>query len=146
MPSRIRRALTCFTAALTVALALSVGSASPAAAFGGETFGCRVAPGTDFTWREFCSNTKQATTYNVGFAVLNTSGTYTYSWTITGPYQYVITGCTSTSYDCAVAVTAGAGDKVIDGTVTYTQNGQSATQWAEATVMPYCWDGAWVPC
>ena len=135
----LRRLFVGFSTVLAVVTSLVAGSASPAAAFGGETFGCRVAPGTDFQWRQYCFNTKYATTYNVGFAVLNTSGTgYTYQWTISGDYQYVITGCTSTSYDCAVSVRIGAGDKEILASVTYTQNGQSATRYADATISPYC--------
>src|SRR5215212_4146168 len=118
----IRRVLAGLATVLAVTTSVVAGSASPAAAFGGETFGCRVSPGTDFVWREFCSNTKYATNYNAGFAVLNTSGSgYTYQWTITGNYTSIYTGCTSTSYDCAVWVRVGE----VQVTVTYTQNGQS---------------------
>jgi hypothetical protein len=137
MTLSVRRSLVGLAATLAAMLALTFGTTAPASAIGGETFGCRIAPGTVFTWDQFCSNSKPAQTYNVGFAVLNTSGGgYTYSWTITGPYQYVIVGCTSTSYDCAVAVSRGS--KEITGTVTYTQNGQSATQTAYASIEPYC--------
>jgi hypothetical protein len=132
--SRLANAIACAVAAAT----LVVAPASPAAAFGDETFGCRIAPGTVFTWNEFCANSAPASTYNVGFAVFNTSGSYTYSWTITGDYRSIITGCTPTSYDCAVSVRRGVSDQWVTGTVTYTQNGQSATQTAYAIVMPYC--------
>jgi len=120
----------------TIALALSL--APPASAIGNETFGCRIAPGTEFQWYEYCTNTKPATLYNVAFAVQNTSGSYTYSWAIGGPYQYVITGCTSTSPTCAVAVPGGQTDKEITGTVTFTQDGQSVTRNAYAYVHGYC--------
>ncbi|MGX7826358.1 hypothetical protein ACTG9Q_14815 [Actinokineospora sp. 24-640] len=111
--------------------------ALPASAFGAETFGCRIAPGTVFEWNEFCTNSRGASEYNVGFAVLNTSGTgYTYSWSISGAYRYVITGCTSTSHDCAVAV--GRSGQSITTTVTYSQNGHSATKTAYATIEPWC--------
>jgi hypothetical protein len=124
---------------LVVITSLVVGPVSPAAAFGGETFGCRVAPGTDFVWRSFCVNTKPATTYNAGFAVLNTSGGgYTYQWNISGDYLYIIVGCNSGSYDCAVAVRGGSIDRQVDVSVTYTQNGQSATQYASAYIRGYC--------
>lgn len=131
---RTRRTPACLAAA--AAAGLTLGTASPASAFGGETFGCRIAPGTEFDWYPTCTNSGGAQTYNVGFAVLDTSGTYTYSWTITGSYRYVITGCTSTSYDCAVAT--GRGGKEISATVTYTQAGQGATQTATAYIEPWC--------
>lgn len=138
MGRRVRSAMVGLAACAVAASSLVLGTAAPAAAFGGETFGCRIAPGTVFTWSTYCQNSRPATTYNVGFAVLNTTGTYTYSWTVTGPYQSVITGCTSTSYDCAVSVHAEASDVEIFATVTYTQDGQSATQSARAMVIPYC--------
>jgi hypothetical protein len=134
-----RRVLAGLTVVLAVIASIVVGSAGPAAAFGGETFGCRVAPGTDFVWRSFCVNTRPATTYNAGFAVLNTSGDgYTYQWNISGDYLYVIVGCNSASYDCAVAVRGGSIDREVDVSVTYTQNGQSATQYATAYIRGYC--------
>jgi regulation of enolase protein 1 (concanavalin A-like superfamily) len=136
----IRRVFAGLATVLAVATSIVAGSASPAAAFGGETFGCRVSPGTDFVWRSVCHNTKYATKYNAGFAVLNTSGSgYTYQWTITGNYQSIYVGCTSTSYDCAVWM-SGNVEGEVDVTVTYTQNGQSATQSASAYIIPepYC--------
>jgi hypothetical protein len=135
---RARVLLATFLSALLAVAGLGLITASPAAAIGGETFGCRVAPGTIFTWESFCVNSKPATMYNAGFAVLNTSGNYTYSWQITGPYEYVIVGCTSGSYDCAVAVRGGSIDREITVTVTYSQNGQSATQSATAYIRGYC--------
>ena len=135
----LRRLLVGLSTVLAVTASLVAGSASPAAAFGGETFGCRVSPGTDFVWRPVCFNNRYATTYNAGFAVLNTSGSgYTYQWTITGDYGSIYTGCTSTSYDCAVLVPGGPGDKEVHVTVTYTQNGQSGTQYATAIIAGYC--------
>jgi hypothetical protein len=135
----LRRILVGLSTVLAVTTSIITGSAGPAAAFGGETFGCRVSPGTDFEWRPICFNNRYAQIYNAGFAVLNTSGTgYTYQWTISGSYMYVITGCNSTSYDCAVAVRGGVSDKQVDVSVTYTQNGQSATRYATAYINAYC--------
>lgn len=125
-------------AALGATVAFALGTATPATAIGDETFGCRIAPGYEFQWLQYCTNTKPAGLYNVAFAVQNTSGSYTYSWSIDGPYQYVITGCTSTSPTCAVAVPGGQSDKEITGTVTFTQAGQSATRQAYAYVHGYC--------
>lgn len=135
MTGRIRHALAALAACVAVATSLTLGTASPALAFGGETFGCRIAPGTVLTWSPTCTNSMTATTYNVGFAVLNGSGAYTYSWSISGPYQFVITGCTSTSYDCAVSV-RGFGERTITATVTYSQAGQSATATSTAYIFP----------
>ncbi|WFE20017.1 hypothetical protein O7621_19105 [Solwaraspora sp. WMMD937] len=123
--------------ALLTAGGLTFISAPPARAFGGETFGCRVAPGTDLVWRSICYNNQPAGTYNAGFAVRNTSGTgYTYSWSISGSYLYVITGCTTTSSDCALAMPNA--DGAVQVTVTYTQAGQSATSSTTAVIRQFC--------
>jgi Flp pilus assembly protein TadG len=125
--------------ALVLAAAFAVTAAPSASAIGNETFGCRIAPGTEFGWYQYCTNTSPAvTTYNVAFLVQNTTGTYTYSWSVSGPYQYVITGCTSTSPACAVSVSGGQSDKEITGTVTITQDGQSITRQAYAYVHGFC--------
>lgn len=124
---------------------LAVGSstlvaATPAQAFGNETFGCRVTPGTDTIWRTTCSNTVPASSYNVRFAVLNQSGGgYTYSWNISGTYHQVSSGCTSTSSSCVVTVSNNQ-DHFINATVTYRKDGQSATRHAEAFTLMYCGD------
>jgi hypothetical protein len=127
-------------AAAAGAAALIVGSATPAAAVGGETFGCRIAPGTTFTFTPVCYNDPvPATTYTVGFAVQNRSGSgYTYSWSISGPYQSVYVGCTPTSSDCAVTVRRSSGEEEIVATVTYTQAGQSASRTSYAYIEPVC--------
>lgn len=99
-----------------------------------------MVPGSDAIWRTHCSNTVPAYSYNVGFAVLNQSGGgYTYSWNISGTYQHVITGCTSTSSSCAVAVSNNQ-DHFIDATVTYSKDGQSATRHASAVILMFCGD------
>jgi hypothetical protein len=138
MRRRVRTVLAGVSACVLAAVSLVVGTASPAAAFGAETFGCRIAPGTILTWNTSCHNSEPATTYNVGFAVLNTTGTYTYSWTITGSYLYIIEGCTSTSYDCALAEPGGSSDSRVSATVTYTQGTQQATKSAHAVINGYC--------
>ena len=140
MRRRIRTTLARVAVFVLTAVSLPLASPSPAAAFGEETFGCRVAPGYDFTWDYYCDNstdTSGATTYTAGFALLNTSGTYTYSWSIVGSHRGVIVGCTSTSYDCALRMRAGDEAEV---TVTYAQNGQSASQSAYAAIYycPFC--------
>jgi len=135
---RIQSLLAALAASLIAAVSFTVATAAPAAAFGAETFGCRVAPGTILTWERVCTNSRPATSYNAGFAVLNTSGTYTFSWRIDGPYLGIITGCDATSHDCAVRVAGGSTDSVVTVTVTYSQNGQSATRSATAIINGYC--------
>lgn len=137
MTQRIRRAITCLAVCVLAAAAAVIVSASPASAFGGETFGCRVSPGTVLTWENPCYNTRPATTYNAGFSVNNLSGSgYTFSWSYSGPVLYVISGCTSTSSSCGLAVANR--DAFISVTVTYSQNGQSAAKSADAIIRQYC--------
>lgn len=138
MRTRLRSTLAGFAAVIVAATTFTLSTASPAAAFGGETFGCRIAPGTIFNWYQYCHNSKPASTYNVAFQVFGGSGDYTYSWNVTGPWTSVITGCTSTSVACAVAVPGGAFDSEIYATVTISQGGQSATMNSVAILNAYC--------
>jgi hypothetical protein len=137
MTQRIRRAITRLAVCVLAAAAGMIVGVSPASAFGGETFGCRVSPGTVLTWENPCYNTKPATAYNAGFSVNNLSGSgYTFSWSYSGPVRYVISGCTSTSSSCGLSVANR--DAEIYVTVTYSQNGQSATKSATAFIRQYC--------
>jgi hypothetical protein len=139
MRHRLRSVLAGLAVAVVAATGLTLAGASPAsAAFGDETFGCRVAPGTDLAWRGVCYNNRPATTYNAGFALLNTSGTYTFSWSISGTGTSVITGCNAVSSDCAISVAGGSSDGWVTVSVTYHQNGQSATARATAIIRGYC--------
>jgi hypothetical protein len=129
-------------AALAVCLvattSLTLAAGSPAAAFGAETFGCRIAPGTVLTFTQSCMNRKPASTYSVAFLVENTSGTYTYAWSITGPYLYIIGGCDSASPGCTLAVPGGQTDSTVTVSVTYTQGAQSATKYSIAFIAAFC--------
>jgi hypothetical protein len=112
----------------------------PANAFGGEWLGCRISPPATSTTpydNGFCETSQAAGSWAVSFAVQNGSGTYTYAWTLHGQYQSPV-GCTSTSYFCNVTVTANQANKVVDATVTITQNGQSLTLSAEAYFDAVC--------
>jgi hypothetical protein len=135
---RIRSALSAVAASTLAAASLSLATASPAAAFGQETFGCRLSPGTVLTWKSVCSNSKPSSRYNAAFAVLNTSGDYTYSWTIGGDYTSIVGGCTATSSSCAIALPGSSTDSLASVTVTYSQGGQSATRTAHAVVFMTC--------
>lgn len=132
----IRRMLSILAAIVTAAV---VAPAVPAsAAFGSETYGCRLSPGTILTWEAVCVNSRPAARYNAGFALLNTSGAYQFSWTISGPYESIFTGCDSTSSGCGVWVPGGSTDSTVTVSVTYTQDGQTATRSATAIVRGYC--------
>ena len=137
MTQRIRRAIARLAVCVLAATTVLVVSAAPARAFGGETFGCRVAPGTILTWTTPCRNNRPASVYNAGFNVNDLSGTdYTFSWSYSGPVLYVVGGCTSTASGCGLAVANS--DAIISVTVTYSQGGQSATRTARAIIRQYC--------
>ncbi|GAB7036436.1 MULTISPECIES: hypothetical protein [Catenuloplanes] len=125
-----------FITAAATALAL-IAVPSPAAAFGAETFGCRVSPGPVVPFTPACTNLHLHRNVQVGFLVDNLSGSYTFSWDVTGPYSSVVSGCTATSASCTVAVSA-VTDKEIVAWVTYAQNGQSASRRASATINAVC--------
>ena len=121
------RKLLALLASLSLVLGLTVFSAGSATALGGETFGCRVAPGPWTPYQEYCQNSWYADEYNVGFAVENVTGPATYSWSIPAPYTSMIyVGCTSSSYDCAIMV-PNNGSHTVSVSVTITQGGASRT-------------------
>ncbi len=140
MTQRIRRAITRLAVCVVAATAAVIVSTSPASAFGGETFGCRISPGTVLTWNNPCYNNRGPDiygNYHAGFNVNNLSGSgYTFSWSYSGPVLYVISGCTSTASGCGLAVPNT--DGIVKVTVTYSQNGQSATQSANAVFRLFC--------
>lgn len=133
------RKLLALLAALATILGLTVFSPGNASALGGEWLGCRIAPGTEFNFYQYCNNTKQAYQYSVAFVVQNETAASTYSWSITAGFGYGISGgCTTTSPSCTLSVSRGAGDREIDVSVTLTQGGASNTLYSNATIMPYC--------
>ena len=137
MTQRIRRAIARLAVGVLAATAGMIVSGSPARAFGGETFGCRVSPGAVLTWNNPCYNNRPASTYNAGFNVNNLSGSgYTFSWSYSGPVLYVMAGCTSTSSGCGLAVANS--DAIISVTVTVSQGGQSTTMSANAVIRQFC--------
>jgi hypothetical protein len=129
-----RLAATTMVGAVAVATALM--PTTNASALGGETLGCRVAPGHTFTFSEFCTNDSPSSSgYTIGFLVQNTSGTYTYAWSIPGPSS-VYAGCTSTSDSCTISVTRST--REYDMSVTLSQGGSSETLTAYADIEPWC--------
>jgi hypothetical protein len=125
-------------AATALAASVSLAGAAPAAAIGQETFGCRLSPGTAGTYRTLCSNTRASGRYDATFALLDTSGTYVASWAVTGQYQSIVAGCTATSTTCTIALPGSSTDSRAAVTVVYSQDGQTATRYAEAVVYQFC--------
>ncbi|HZB49138.1 MAG TPA: hypothetical protein VE547_08600 [Mycobacteriales bacterium] len=124
-------------------LLLTTLPAAPAGAIGGETFGCRLSPGTVLTYKQTCLNSRPASSYTVAFAVQNTSGTYTFSWSITGDWTSVVTGCGSADAYCTVRTNGSTYDHSVHGQVTFSQAGQSVTRQSSAFIRIYCGS---VPC
>ena len=134
-----RTALVRLAAIVLAATASTVVASPPAQAIGGESLGCRIAPGPAVDWALLCLNHWKAPKYNAGFAVLGMSGGgYTFVWRITGPYNHIITGCVETRYDCAVEVDGGMIDKEIEVQVTIWQGGQSVLRQANALIRGFC--------
>ncbi len=124
----MRRKLLALLAALATILGVTVLSPGNASALGGERLGCRVAPGTVFTYNQFCDNNQSAYQYSVAFLVQNETAPSTYSWSITTQGFYSISGgCTTTSNSCTLSVSRTAGDRDISVSVTLTQGGASNT-------------------
>lgn len=129
-----RFAMTFF--AMIVAAATIVMPA-PARAVGDDPFGCRIAPGTEFNFYQYCNNStnQNAQTYYVAFAVQGVGGAgYTFTWNITGPYRSVESGCTSSSTFCNVSVRNNGVEKELMAEVTLTRAGQSSTLYSHATI------------
>lgn len=120
------------------ALSLSVLGAGNASALGGETLGCRIAPGTILTFQQHCHTSKAANSFTVAFQVQNETAPSTYSWTVPAAYAAnVSSGCTSTSNACVFTIPNE--DANIFVSVTLTQNGVSEQlPTASASLSRYC--------
>lgn len=114
------------------ALGLSLVSIAPAQALGGESLACHF---TDPTWSSPCQATVPAGSYTVIFKVLNTSGSYTFSWT---PPSTPSAGCGSTNDFCTVTFPAVFGDVNHHASVTITQAGQSTPLSVDAFIPATC--------
>ena len=88
-------------------------------------------------------SSRPASSYTVAFAVQNTSGTYTFSWSITGDWTSVVTGCGSADAFCTVRTNGSTYDHGVHGQVTFSQGGQSVTRQSSAFIRIYCGS---VPC
>jgi len=130
------------SAAAAAILGISLVPATEASALGGEWLGCRVAPGTVFTFNQHCSNSaNSATSFGVAFQVQNETAPSTYSWSVPAEFVSRISeGCTSTYNWCKVTVPNK--DAVITVSVTLTQGGSSVTLTSTAEIMKTCYNGS----
>jgi hypothetical protein len=133
----MRRLLSLLTVAISVVF-LGLLSASPASALGGESLACAWS-GQGYA--NPCSGYGPAGSYSVKFQVLNTSGTYSYAWTVPAAYAGAITGgCTSTSSYCQLTATVQNGGALrIKVSVQLTQGGSSETLTAIAGFQAECY-------
>lgn len=130
MIRRVRSFLASLVVGVLAATALSVATPSPAAATT-EPFYCAVGTGS---WGVDCMDDGPASTYYVTFFLLNPASSYTYSWTISGPYQSIVSGCTSTSSNCMVSVRRSGSDVAITGRVSYA----GVTKVSHAVIRAWC--------
>jgi hypothetical protein len=124
-------------AATALTVAAGVLGASHASALGGETLGCRFAPGPAIPFSQYCTNRASARSYNLGFLVQNEGSGTTYAWSVPAEYVSSINGgCTATSSSCSLTVPNG--DAYIAVSVTLTQDGASETLTSYASESRYC--------
>jgi hypothetical protein len=82
----------------------------PASAEDGN--GCRIAPGYTFAFEGVCVNDKPASSYAVAFHQQAPEGS-TFSWTITGDWTSVVSGCGPTSSYCTVRTPGSSADREV---------------------------------
>lgn len=141
-----------WAAVLTPVLALAffvVGS--PAAnAFGSEVLGCAVTRLTSTTqsWTaNYCEGGGDPGYFVIHYSPHNLSGTYSTSWTVTGPTGTVLracsstngvpcisSGCTLSSLTCDVQDSSGYSSKAYTATLRLTQSGLTRTIQAQGVV------------
>lgn len=127
----MRKAITILTMA-AAAFTAAVFSVTPAMATG-PTLTCNFSPGNG-KFQSFCENSVPAFSYTLTWLVQNTTGSTTYSWTHPGT---AISGCTSTSDECAITV-SGRATKTFTATVVVTQGSTHTTLSVSADVEPVC--------
>jgi hypothetical protein len=132
------RRLLSLLAVMATALGFTVLSSGPAAALGGETLGCRIAPAVGVPpFTPFCHNTDYVTgTYSVGFQLAGLSGSYTVAWTVPAGYTPVSGTCVNTS-GCDFLVSSSQ-DHTLQVSVTLAQGGASETLASHAQINAVC--------
>lgn len=140
-----------WAAVLTPVLALAflvVGS--PAAhAFGSEVLGCAVNPVTTTynSWTaNYCEGGGDPGYFVIRYSPQNLSGTYSTSWTVTGPTGAALgtcgttatpcirSGCTVSSITCEVKDSSGYSNKAFTATLSLTQSGLTRTVQAQGVI------------
>jgi len=127
------RKLCAALATLALVAGLGLFASSPAGATG-TTFGCRISPGTIFTWNQYCHTSEAASTYNAGFLVQNAAIPLSYSWSIPSGHA-IYSGCGSSDNSCGVL--AHQGDE-FEVTVNLTYSDHTESYWSDATIDQWC--------
>jgi hypothetical protein len=125
------RKVVALLAAVIFACGLTLATSSPASATG-AWLGCRISPGTVFTWSQYCSNSKSASWYNAAFLVQNAPTPLSYTWSVPAGYS-IYAYCGSSDNSCAVVTHPG--DEIVV-TVTLNYSDHSESYWADATLDP----------
>jgi hypothetical protein len=137
--------------AFSLALAFVVMGSGSADAFGSEVLACQV-DGAPLTTGACDGGGGYGGEQDfIGYTPLNTSGSYTYKWTIknqsggtitaacgTGIIPCLWSGCTATSNVCNVEALTRASMQTFTATLVLTQSGRSRTITAQATI--YGWE------
>lgn len=135
------RKLLALVASVLCSVGMMLFSPGNASALGGEWLGCRIAPGWDFNYHEYCSSGAPPDSngiYGVAWRVQNETAASTYTWAVPSSYQSSIaSGCTSTTEWCTLWVPPE--NQTINVSVTLTQGGSSVTLSATAIInATYC--------
>jgi hypothetical protein len=127
------RKLSALLAAAILIWGLTLATSTPASATG-AWLGCRVSPGTNTTWSQWCQSSQPASWYNAGFLVQNAPTPMSYTWSV--PAGYSIYGyCGSSDNACAVVTHQG---DYITVTVTLNYSDHSEIYSASADIELYC--------
>jgi len=138
--------------ALVAALAFFVVGSPSASAFGSEVLGCDAGLGWTANSCSDLGSLSYNTPIEIDFSVHNTSGSYSTSWTVTGPAGSITQscnaflsnkpcisrGCTASWLACSIYTSVGFHDKTFTASVTLIQSGQARTLSAQA----FIWEAA----
>jgi len=134
--TRIRRTLTFLAAATALTMGFTVGTAGPAAAFGGESLQCKVLDsGAGYT-EGYCQNGIGGYSYYIDFVLFGAQPGYSFSWTIPTNYRRIVQGCTALTNYCMIEVGRGAAERTVS--VTYSNGTQTASRTVTAGIEPWC--------
>lgn len=135
-----------------LALAFLVVGSAPAHAFGSEVLGCWVDGSTEGWTANSCYGDPPISTPTIHFSPHNLSGSYSMTWTVTGPgglaitancsstttYNCISSGCTVSSTTCDLTVRKGKYARTYTASLRLTQSGLSRTIQAQALIEGNC--------